>query len=114
MQARLPQDFIGIGIANTGHELAARQHTLDLAAERLQARTELFQRDIERLRAHARIIGHRLEVVGEIELAHLFLVDVAQLPAISESEFDVRARHALIGRSRQLQAPGELGVEHQE
>jgi hypothetical protein len=44
VQARGPQDFIGVGIADACQKAGAHENALDLAAKRLQARGELFMR----------------------------------------------------------------------
>ena len=64
VQARGPQDLIGIGITDAGHELAARQDALDLAAERLEPLPESLERDLEGLRSQAGILGHSLQVAA--------------------------------------------------
>jgi hypothetical protein len=36
VQPRVPQDFVGVGVADAGDELAARQHALDFSTKKIR------------------------------------------------------------------------------
>ena len=106
-----PEDFIGIGVADAGDELATRQHSLDLSAERFQPGAKVVERNLQRLRSHAGEIRNGGRVASQVDLTHSLLIDVAQLAASREREHEDRVGHAFLFRRSQLQAPCEFRID---
>src|SRR3990172_7211382 len=79
IQPRLPQDLIGVGIADAGDERRPRQDALDLPAKRAQPSLKILQPDVERIRPHFVESRDAARVARQGELTHLLRVDVAQL-----------------------------------
>ena len=116
IDAGVEQDLVGVGVADAGDDAATGEHALDLAAETLEVGLEVVEAEIvEHVGSLLRQAGDGFDqVVGHVvELAHLAVVDVAQVVAVGEGEPDAGPFEYPLLRRYVLDAAGELGVDDQ-
>src|SRR3990172_4164808 len=71
IQPGLPQDLIGVGVADAGDERRPRQDALDFPAEGAQPPLKILQPDVERIRPHLVEGRDTAGVARQVELTHL-------------------------------------------
>lgn len=118
MEARCPQDLVGVGVPDAGDELVVHEEVAQLAPRRLGALRELVRGPRERagLRAllgelrHGAIVVPRAE---QVDLAHPRVVAIAQVAVTLERERERRGRADLRLSGQQVEESGQHRIHHQ-
>ena len=114
IDAGAEQYLVSVGVADAGDDAAAGEHALDLTTEALKVGLEVVEAEIvEHVGSLLGKAGDGFDqVVGHVvELAHLPIVDVAQVVAAREGESDAGPFEYPLLRGDVLDTAGELGVD---
>ena len=116
MQARLPERFVRVKIANSGHEALVQQERFEARLAPAQLRCEDLLVELDQ-RIWAEALGQEIvELVAgaeEVDAAELAWIDESQLRVVVELDRQVRVRFGRVSRRLEDEVAAHLAMDRQ-